>query len=132
MSNKFLDQQGLSVLWDLIKKSDDEIVIRGYYLNGNFWTDSTYTTSLEKNTHRIYIDNNTDVIYNYNGTAFISTNDVLPKAGNDLEGIMKLYKEKGLNEDGTMTQKAITNELNTKFEVSVDKDEEMAIFSITM
>ena len=131
MSNKFLDQQGLSVLWELIKKSDNEIVLRGYYLNDNFYTDSTYTSLLEKNVNRIYIDNNTNVIYNYDGKSFISTNDVLPKGSENLEGIMKLYSNKGINVDGTMTQKAITDELNTKFEVAVDETDEIVVFSIT-
>ena len=129
--SKFLDQQGLSVLWDLIKEHDDEIVVRGYYLNNKFYTDSTYTVPLEENTQRIYIDNNNDVIYQYNGEEYVSTNDVLPKAGDDLEGIMKLYEEKGRNIDGTMTQKAITENLNTKFEVSVDTEDELVVFSIT-
>lgn len=130
MSNKYLDQQGLSVLWERIKEQDDKIVIRGYFLNDNFWTDSTYTVPLEKNNVRLYIDNNSGLIYQYNGAKYVSTNDVLPKASSDLEGIMKLYKSKGSKEDGTMTQKAITNELNTKVEAKVEG--ETAIFSITM
>lgn len=128
--SKFLDQQGLSVLWDLIKEQDDSIIIRGYYLNDNFWSDSTYTVPLEKNNVRLYIDNNSGLIYQYNGVKYVSTNDVLPKASSDLEGIMKLYKSKGLKEDGTMTQKSITNELNTKVEAKVEG--ETAIFSITL
>ena len=128
--SKFLDQQGLSVLWDLIKEQDNQIIISGYYLNNNFWTDSTYTIPLEKNNTRLYIDNNTNIIYQYNGVQYVSTNDVLPKASSDLEGVMKLYNSKGLKEDGTMTQKSITNELNTKVEAKVEG--ETAIFSITI
>ena len=34
--SKILDQEGLSVLWNLIKEQDNQIVIRGYYLDNNF------------------------------------------------------------------------------------------------
>lgn len=129
--SKFLDQQGLQVLWELIGDKVDKVILRGYYLNGKFYTDSTYTKELDKLTHAIYIDSNTEIIYSYNGTKFVSTNDVLPKASSDLEGITKLYNQKGFNTDGTMTQKAITESLNTKFEVEVDEDDECAIFTIT-
>ena len=128
--SKFLDQQGLSVLWDLIKEHDDSIIERGYYLNDNFWKDSTYTVPLVKNNRKLYVDENSGMIYQYNGVKYVSTNDVLPKADRNVEGIMKLYNTKGLKEDGTMTQKSITTELNTKVEAKVEG--ETAIFSITI
>ena len=46
----------------------------------------------------------------------------------DVAGIMKLYDNTGVNVDGTMTQKAITNELNKKIEAKVDEDNETVIF----
>jgi hypothetical protein len=42
---------------------------------------------------------------------------------------MKLYDSLGSNTDGTMTQKAITDELNEKVEVEINKDEELLVFS---
>ena len=36
----------------------------------------------------------------------------------------------GQSTDGTMTQQAITNELNEKFEMDVIEEEEMIIFDI--
>jgi hypothetical protein len=42
---------------------------------------------------------------------------------------MKLYTTIGDNEDGTMTQKAITDELDDKVEVEINKDEELLIFT---
>lgn len=49
---------------------------------------------------------------------------------------MKLYSTTGENVDGTMTQKAITKELNSindelddKVEISLKKDEELLIFT---
>ena len=44
-------------------------------------------------------------------------------------GLTKLYKVTGDQEDGTMTQKAITEELNKKVSVSVDTTNGILIFS---
>lgn len=44
-------------------------------------------------------------------------------------GIMKLYTTIGQNSDGTMTQKAITDELNEKVEIALNIEEELLIFS---
>ena len=42
---------------------------------------------------------------------------------------MKLYSTIGVNIDGTMTQKAITDELSEKFEMDVDMENETIIFA---
>ena len=42
---------------------------------------------------------------------------------------MKLYNGVGQNTDGTMTQKAITDELDTKVELTLKEEEELVIFS---
>ena len=44
-------------------------------------------------------------------------------------GVTKLYSAIGDNTDGTMTQKAITDELNEKIEIELNHDEELLIFS---
>jgi hypothetical protein len=41
---------------------------------------------------------------------------------------MKLYHSIGQNTDGTMSQKAITDELDDKVEVALNIDEELLIF----
>ena len=41
----------------------DQVVLNGYFLNAKFYTDSTYLTELEKSVNKIYIDKNSDVIY---------------------------------------------------------------------
>lgn len=106
------------------------IIFYGYYLNGKFWTDSTYTVELEKSTAYLYIDrNNIGEMYTWDGTKY---NPVTPMATESVAGMMKLYNGKGSHTDGTMTQKSITDELNTKFEVSVDEDDECAVFTITL
>lgn len=104
----------------------------GYFLNGKFYTDSTYTVELIASVSKVYIDKNSDIVYTYNGSKYVSINDTLPNATSEVAGIMKLYSNKGNEINGTMTQKAITENLNTKFEVEVDEESETAIFSITL
>ena len=68
----------------------------------------------------------------------------LPTASETVLGVLKLYNTTGDNTDGTMTQKAITQELDnldeklggidkeldTKIELSLKEDEELVIFSL--
>lgn len=53
----------------------------------------------------------------------------VPIATSSISGIMRLYNSIGENTDGTMTQKAITDELSEKVEVALNIGEEMLIFT---
>ena len=86
-----------------------DVINRGYYLNDNFFTDSTYINSLPRELNKIYIDNNTKVIYYYDGVQYISINDTLPAASDVVAGVSKLYQTGGQNIDGSMSQKAVTD-----------------------
>ena len=98
----------------------DYIFYRGHFEQGNFWKDENLTEELEKNTNKIYIaTNNNNSLYIYNGVNYEVIGQ-LPYANSKEAGIVKLYEETGYNIDGTMTQKAITEELEKKVEVSVD------------
>jgi len=97
----------------------NNVVLLGYYLNGEFYTDSSYTTALEHSNVKLYIDKNTGKLYIYlgDGKGF---NEVYPSLANDTTaGIMKLYETSGKNTDGTMTQKAITEGID-EVEFSID------------
>lgn len=85
---------------------------------------------VKPNENKIYIDaNNINDLYYYNGIEFILIGPgALPVASSETAGIMKLYTNTGDNTDGTMTQKAITDELNTKVGVSVVSEDEIIIF----
>ena len=87
----------------------DQVVLNGYFLNAKFYTDSTYLTELEKSVNKIYIDKNSDVIYHYNGSNFVSINETLPTATENIAGIAKLYQNGGQNTDGAISQKAVTD-----------------------
>lgn len=82
------------------------------------------------NGNKIYIDaNNTNNLYYYNGVEFVLIGPgSLPTASAETAGIMKLYSTTGENVDGTMTQKAITDELNTKVSASVNLEDETVVF----
>lgn len=99
-----------------------EAILYGYYLNDKFYTDSTYITELEKDIHKFYIDKNSDIVYHYDGTKFVSVNDTIPTASDLIAGISKLYQDGGLNTDGSMSQKAVTDGVQS-IHLDVDKDD---------
>ena len=106
---------------DILDKINN-IVVRGYYFNNDFYEDTTYTKLLAKSLSKIYIDNITRVIFTYDGTNWVSVNDTLPTASDSILGIMKLYGTEGQNTDGTMTQKIITDSID-EIEFAVDEND---------
>lgn len=98
------------------------IIFYGYYLNGKFWTDSTYTVELEKSTAYLYIDRIVaGQMYTWDGTKY---NPAVPAASETVAGIMKLYQDGGSNIDGAMSQKAVTQGVGSiGFAIDPDKDD---------
>ena len=117
---------GSATYGDLLAKGYvNDIFIKGFYLNGTFYNvkeNPTDVNILDKNVNKIYIDlNNKNNIYYYDGENFVLIGiGNLPTASADTAGVVKMYNVTGSNEDGTMTQKSITEELAKKVEVSVD------------
>lgn len=106
-ATKYLDQEGLSLLWSKIKEQDALYEqVYGYYLNNKFYKDSTYTVEIPTSKKHIYIDNNSGDIYYFNGILY---RRAVQQADGSVPGILKLYTTSGQNTDGTMTQKAITD-----------------------
>lgn len=112
---------------DYVLKSVDNIVIKGYFYQDKFYADATHSELLDAVTGRIYIDSVSSKLYTFNGTEYESYKTSLPNATAEVAGIMKLYDAVGNNTDGTMTQRAITDELDEKVEMVIVKDEEMLI-----
>lgn len=108
-----------------------ELLVRGYYYNGNFYADSLHTQPIEGSIIKIYIDLNKSGLYYFDGVNYqsVRAEGSIPTASSITPGIMKLYDSIGDNTDGTMTQKAITDELDDKVEVSLNLEEETLIFS---
>ena len=117
---------GSATYSDLLAKGYvNDIFIKGFYLNGTFYNvkeNPTDVNILDKNVNKIYIDlNNKNNIYYYDGEKFVLIGiGNLPTASADTAGVVKMYNVTGSNEDGTMTQKSITEELEKKVEVSVN------------
>ena len=107
----------------------NDFIQYGYYKNKKFYEDVDNTKILPGFRTRIYIDLNLKNLYFFNGEEFEEITFQLPTASKDEAGILKLYDSLGYNTDGTMTQKAITQELNEKFELKINAEEELIIFS---
>ena len=90
---------------------NNNVVLIGYYFNEKFYTDSTYTKELMVGETHIYLDKNSNNnMYVYEDGKFHPIN---PMATETLAGIMKLYQTHGDNVDGTMSQKVITDGVNS-------------------
>lgn len=68
----------------------------------------------------------------YVNSSFIIDGDdiVFPPASESTPGAVKLYDSTGQNVDGTLTQKAITEELSNKVSLTLREDDELIIFSL--
>lgn len=113
----------------------DEIFLKGYFLENQFYKDNHYLEHYEALINKLYIDIATNILYYYDGEKYQKLSgsggaiETLPTATSKIPGVMKIYDTIGQNTDGTMTQKAITDELNEKFEITLSPEEELVIFS---
>lgn len=109
-----------------IQSKIESIVVRGYYYDGQFYVNKQHTERYVGYSYKLYVENDTRKIYSYNGSAYELLSDV-PYADGNTAGISKLYDELGNNEDGSVTQKCITGNLNKKVEMELE--EEMLILT---
>lgn len=105
-----------------------DIIVRGYYFEDKFYSDNNHKNLITGSNLKIYVDISTSRLYIYNEEQYTIINTV-PYASSTDAGILKLYDTTGSNTDGTMTQKSITDQLNTKVSVIVEEENELAIFS---
>lgn len=89
----------------------------GYYDNEKFYFDAAHTAELAQDfcdfSKMIFIDLHRGVIYSHNGIKFVASVVDVPNASAAQPGIMKLYQELGQNTDGAMSQKAITDAIDS-------------------
>lgn len=104
-------------------------VLHGYYYNSGFYQDAMHTIPMVRMMNKIYIDDSVRKVYYFDGTNYICIQDHFVNATSDIPGIVKLYNETGYNIDGTMTQKAITDELDLRYKADIDSDNELLVFS---
>lgn len=105
-----------------------DIIVRGYYFEDKFYSDNNHENLITGSNLKIYVDISTSRLYIYNEEQYTIINTV-PYASSTDAGILKLYDTTGSNTDGTMTQKSITDQLNTKVSVTIEEENELAIFS---
>jgi len=105
-------------------------VQQGYYEDGVFYKDATKQTPFPNMINKVYIDKPHSKIYYFNGIEYVPIQENLVTASSDIAGVMKLYNTMGQNEDGTMTQKSITDELVVRYKTNVDADNELLVFTL--
>lgn len=123
-----------ATVWKDLRYADEDIamnvIIRGYLSDNQFYSDAELTVLIEASVNKIYIDAGKSIVYVYDGSKYVSITQTVTAATATTAGVMKLYDTLGSNTDGTMTQKAITDELNEKVEVKTDVENELLTFFI--
>ncbi len=121
MSEKFLNQNGVKILWDLFKDNSPK---RDNHYN---YADDF----IAKKGQVCFVDTPSDGLQVKVGDGVTQWKDLLYlTASNTQAGLTKLYKETGVNEDGAMTQKSVTDELSKKISVQLDNsDKELLVFT---
>lgn len=104
-------------------------VLHGYYLNNVFYQDNTHAAPMNGMINKIYIDDAARKLYYFDGENYITIQDTLVTANAEIPGMVKLYSTSGYNTDGTMTQKAITDELDLRYKATIDSNDELLVFS---
>ena len=104
-------------------------VIHGYLYNNNFYKDNAHTILIQGMLNKIYIDDGARKLYYFDGIDFIPVQESFATATANVPGIVKLYPSTGYNIDGTMTQKAITDEFDLRYKAEIDSDNELLVFS---
>ena len=115
-----------------LKFTDEDIrnaVLHGYLLEGDFYKTINKDGLLARMINKIYIDDAANKIYFYDGVQYKNIQTTFTTATDIEPGLVKLYATTGQNVDGTMTQKAITDELDLRYKANIDGENELLIFS---
>jgi len=110
--------------------TDEDIrnaVLHGYLLDGDFYKTINKDGLIKPMINKIFIDDSTRKIYYYDGEEYKNIQTTFTTASDVTPGLVKLYNTTGYNVDGTMTQKAITDELDLRYKTSIN--EETLIFT---
>lgn len=148
IKNTFIPENGEVVLVDTAKNglrakvgdgvstyaqlqfTDEDIrnaVLHGYLLDGDFYKTINKDGLIKPMINKIFIDDSTRKIYYYDGEEYKNIQTTFTTASDVTPGLVKLYNTTGYNVDGTMTQKAITDELDLRYKTSIN--EETLIFT---
>lgn len=118
---KFLDQEGVKVLWEQFKehspKRNNDFNYRADFVP---YKGQICFVDTSKNGLQVKIG---DGITAWQDLNFLTATD-------QAYGLIKMYDSLGQNEDGTMTQKKITEELLARYKTSVEESSECLVFSL--
>lgn len=106
------------------------VIVKGYLYDNQFYSDIALTILIEPSVNKIYINAANGTLYVYSGKQYEAITQTIAAATATTAGVLKLYDSLGENTDGTMTQKAITDELNDKVEIATDAENELLTFII--
>lgn len=124
-TNKLKIGDGLNNYLDLPyltgESEESNLVITGYYYSNGFYEEPEHINVLPRYTTKLYFDISTSQIYYYSIDSLYHRLVQTVQVDSNLPGLIKLYSTTGEHIDGTMTQKAITAELNKKVELSLDE-----------
>ena len=112
--------------------SNEDLILTGYYFNEDFYKDIDHTILLDKRIGALYIDLETEKIYYFDGNRYEILKSESPVATDKVSGTVKIYNSIGEQNDGTMTQKAISDELDDKIEMLVQKEEETLVLGYNL
>lgn len=104
-------------------------VLHGHFYQNSFYQDAAHSVLMNGMINKIYIDDAKRKLYFFNGEQYIAIQDNLVTATAEIPGVVKLYGTTGQNVDGTMTQKAITDELELRYKAEIDSNNELLVFS---
>ena len=113
--------------------TDEDIrnaVLHGYLLDGDFYKTVNKDGLIARMINKIYIDDAARKIYFFDGSNYQNIQTTFTTATDVQPGLVKLYATTGYNVDGTMTQKAITDEFDLRYKANIDGDDELLIFSL--
>ena len=104
-------------------------VLHGYFIDGDFYKTLNKDGRFIPMINKIFIDDATRKIYFYDGVEYKNIQTTFTTASAIEPGLVKLYGTTGYNTDGTMTQKAITDELDLRYKATIDSENELLVFS---
>ena len=104
-------------------------VLHGYYYQSVFYQDVQHQVPMKGMINKIYIDDSARKLYYFDGENYVIVSNNLVTATAEIPGVVKLYGTTGQNIDGTMTQKAITDELDLRYKATIDSSDELLVFS---
>lgn len=105
-------------------------VLHGYLIDGDFYKTLNKDGIIPRMINKIYIDDTARKIYFFDGNNYQNIQTTFTTATNIEPGLVKLYGTTGQNIDGTMTQKAITDEFDLRYKANIDSENELLVFSL--